>query len=78
MERAVVVSGRLTSPTTVELDEPVSTMNRDVQVILRPLVDVRPSVSTIFDLLRSLPPGTRSKEENDRRLLEERASWGER
>ena len=78
MEQAVVVFGRLTSPTTVELDEAVPSMHPEVQVILRPRVDRVAPLGSVFDLLRSLPPGTRSKDEIDRRLQAERDSWGER
>jgi len=78
MEKAVVVSGRLTSPTTVELDEAVPSMNPEVQVILRPRIDRSTPMGTVFDLLRNLPPGTCSKDEIDQRLQVERDSWGER
>ena len=45
-------------------------------------VDVRPGRERsprrdIRDVLRSLPPGTRSKEDIDQQIREERASWGE-
>jgi hypothetical protein len=79
MQRAVVVRGRLVGPTTVELDEPV--LNPDllgtVEVVLRMPEDVTVGeTQTMIEFLKSLPPGVRSKEDIDRQLVDERASWG--
>jgi hypothetical protein len=38
----------------------------------------RRSRCSIFDFIRKLPPGTRTKEDIDRQLAEERDSWGDR
>lgn len=79
MQRAIVVKGHMISPTTVELDEPVSDVTGDVEVVLRTVVeDQTGQGETIFEFLRRLPPGTRIKEEIDRQIREERGSWGDR
>lgn len=78
MEHALVVRGRLTGPTSVELDEPVSASGAEVEVIVRGGSEVNHSGGEdILDLLRRIPPGTRSKEDIDRQIREERDSWGE-
>ena len=33
---------------------------------------------SVFDLVARLPPGTRTKEDIDRQVEEERAAWGDR
>ena len=84
MQRALVVKGRLTGPTTVELDEPVTEAPTDVEVILHVSNDhvsdngPGPVGETLFEFLHRLPPGTRTKEDIDRQLREERDSWGDR
>ena len=79
MERIVVVRGHLTSPTTIELEEPVDQAVRSVEVVLR----ITPHGQTednesVFDFLHHLPPGTRTKEDIDRQLQEARESWVDR
>ena len=79
MEQGLVVTGRLVGPTTVELDEPVLGLTGSVEIILRALPDERDRTEeSIFDFLRRLPPGTRTKEDVDRQIREERDSWGDR
>lgn len=79
MERALVVTGRMIGPTTVELDEPVSDMTGTVEVILRYRAKQQPqNGGSLSAYLRSLPPGTRTKEDVDRQIREERDSWGDR
>lgn len=72
MSRTVVVKGRVVGPNTVELEEPLPEQARDVEVTAR--IDDRVPIK-LSDYIRSLPPGTRSKEDIDRQIREERDSW---
>lgn len=76
MSRVRAVRGRLVSPQTVELDEPVRSRSDEVEVLVE-VEDAKPSneISNLADFLESLPPGTRSKEDIDRQIREERDSW---
>jgi hypothetical protein len=78
MQNALIVKGRLTGPRSVELDEPVSRVTDEVQVILQRVGSNGPRGESVFEFLRSLPPGIRSKEDIDRQIREERDSWGDR
>lgn len=79
MQRAIIVRGRLSGPRRIDLDEPVDEVTGEVEVIVRPIVrEEGEPAQDVFDFLRSLPPGTRSKEDIDRQIAEERDSWGER
>ena len=78
MERGVVVRGRLHGR-HIDLDEPVDQLEGEVEVVVRPVEHERPrAVESIFDFIRKLPPGTRTKEDIDRQIAEERDSWGDR
>ena len=72
MSRTVVVKGRVVGPSTVELEQPLPQQARDVEVTAR--VDDR-GEGKLSDYLRSLPLGTRSKEDIDQQIREERDSW---
>ena len=78
MERGVVVRGRLHGR-QIDLEEAVDQLDGDVEVVVRA---VEPShnkpVESIFEFIRKLPPGTRTKEDIDSQLAEERDSWGDR
>lgn len=51
----------------------------EIQRILDlPESEAKPSGKGIIDFLNSLPPGTRSKEDIDQQIREERDSWGDR
>jgi hypothetical protein len=77
MRRAIVVRGRLINPSTVELDEPVSELTGDVEVVLCDVAgDQTVRGESIFEFLRRLPVGTRTKEDIDRQIGEERDAWG--
>jgi hypothetical protein len=79
MQRAITVKGRFINPRTVELDEPVSEFTGDVEVILRAVTgDETSKGESVFEFLRRLPIGTRTKEDIDRQVREERDSWGTR
>jgi hypothetical protein len=86
MERAVIVKGRVTDGRHIELEETVEEMaGREVEVTVRTLG--RPSDESRTDTEGLLRIGTdwrahnpdrlRSKEDIDRYLDAERASWGE-
>ena len=79
MERAIIVRGRLNGRTRIDLEEPVDEVTGEVEVFVRPVAPGHAlPEQDIFDFLRSLPPGTRSKEDIDRQIAEERDSWGDR
>jgi hypothetical protein len=78
VQKAVLVKGRLTSPTSVELDEAVAGMTVEVEVLLRPDTAPSPSPQTVSSFLQNLPPGTRSKEDIDQQIQAERTNWGDR
>jgi hypothetical protein len=79
MQRTIVVKGRLKDPRTVEFYEPVSEFTGDVEIVLRPMTeDYISKGETIFEFLRRLPVGTRTKVDIDRQIREERDSWGTR
>jgi hypothetical protein len=80
----VIVKGRLVSPTRVELLEPVVDAQSDVEVVVHP-ASGRPKVEALdrdarelVEFLKQLPPGTRSKEDIDEQIEEERSSWDHR
>jgi len=69
----------MVSPTTVELDEPVSDVTGSVEVILRSVeVAEERRGERLSDFLRRLSPTGRTKEDVDRQIREERDSWGNR
>jgi hypothetical protein len=77
MHRAISVRGRLINPSTIELDEPVSEFTGEVEVVLRSMTGAQTvPTETVFEFLRRLPVGTRTKEDIDQQLGEERDSWG--
>jgi hypothetical protein len=80
MQSAILIKGRLTGPTTVELDEPVAQASAEVEVLIRPALGGTANVprESVLDFLRRLPPGTRTKEDIDQQIREERDSWGDR
>ena len=79
MERAIIVRGRFSGPRRIDLDEPVEGVAGEVEVFVRAVQpEPSPGQRDILDVLRSLPPGTRTKEDIDRQIAEERDSWGER
>ncbi len=72
MPRTVVIKGRVVGPSTVELEQPLPERTREVEVVARVADKTNGKLS---DYLRSLPPGTRSKEDIDRQIREERDAW---
>jgi hypothetical protein len=79
MERAIVVRGRLADAQHIELEEPVTDIEGPVEVVLRSVPhEAENRGEDIFDFIAKLPPGSRSKEDIDGQIREERDSWGDR
>jgi hypothetical protein len=83
MQSAIVTRGRLTGPRQVELDEAVSEMTGEVEVILLARggggnAGKDSPDENMSQFLRRLPPGTRGRTEIDQDLANERAGWGDR
>lgn len=76
MDRGAVVRGRLHGK-HIDLDEAVDALDGEVEVVVRAL-EPRATGGDIFAFIRSLPPGTRTKEDIDRQIAEERDGWGDR
>ena len=74
MERSAVVRGRLHGK-HIDLDEAVDALDGEVEVTVRPLTGTRPTVADMLALVATFPLGTRTKEDIDRQVLEERAGW---
>jgi hypothetical protein len=76
MERALIVRGRMTDPKRIDLDEPLDDLEGEVEVTVRSTqrqgVQAKESV---FDLIKRLPGGNRTKEEIDRQIEEDRKGW---
>jgi hypothetical protein len=74
MTRTVVVKGRLVGPSTVELAEPIPAQpGSEIEVVAR--VKTPGRGRKLSEIVRSFPPGTRSKEDIDRQINEDRDSW---
>lgn len=73
-----ILRGRFSDPRHIELDEPAPAIEGEVEVIVRAVGAGRSDAVDVFELIASLPPGTRSKADIDHQLAEERDSWGER
>lgn len=72
MSRTVVIKGRVVGPHAVELEAALPDRTQEVEVVARVMDGVGGKLS---DYVRSLPPGTRSKDDIDRQIREERDSW---
>jgi hypothetical protein len=70
VRRAIVVRGRLINLSTIELDEPVSELTGDVEIVLRDVAaeDQTAKSETMFEFLRRLPVGTRTKEDIEQQI----------
>lgn len=75
MDKAIVVKGRLTGPRIVELDEPIDDVGSEAEVILRHAAPSTKDGQDLIAFLTNIPPGSRTKEDIDRQLAEERSSW---
>jgi len=59
----------------IDLDELVDDLDGEVEVTLRPVTGAGPTVADALAIVATFPAGTRTKEDMDRQLLEEHASW---
>jgi hypothetical protein len=80
MKDAIVVRGRITSPRSVELDEPVLELHGEVEIILRPRAQTSDlpaegATQSLTEFLHRLPSGTRTRAEIDHQLQDERSGW---
>jgi hypothetical protein len=78
MHTAILVTGRLTGPKSVELDEALSTSSGPVEVIVRATQPRNHESESLSEFLRALPPGKRDRDDIDLQMLQERDSWGDR
>lgn len=79
METALIVRGRISSSRHIELDEAVPGIDGEVEVVLRRVATPeRPDTVDVFELISTASPGTRSKEDIDRQIVDERGSWDDR
>jgi hypothetical protein len=77
MDKAIVVRGCLSDPKHIELDEPVTELSGPVEVVVRQAA-LSQEGQDLLELLSRLPPGKRSREDIDRQVQAEKASWGNR
>jgi hypothetical protein len=69
MQRAVIVRGRLSGRSRIDLDEPVDELTGEVEVVVRPVAPSHPQPEQdIFEFLGSLPPGRARKRTSTGRL----------
>ncbi len=79
MQTVNVIRGHLTGPTTVELDEPAPPGAHDVEARLRVVTPTSASTTdNVSSFLRTLPPGTSTKDEIVARVRAERDEWAGR
>ena len=79
MKCAIVVRGVLSDPLHIELTEPVTELCGEVEVVVRSVSALQSQPrQDIFDFIATLPPGSRSKEDIDRQIREERDAWDDR
>jgi hypothetical protein len=75
MEQAVIVKGRVTDDRHIELDDSLGKRTGPVEVNLRSVPTAEEGAEDILDFIARLPGGTRSKEDIDRQIRQERDSW---
>ena len=78
MQQAYVVRGRVSDATHIELDEPVAELGCEVQVLILGPAKAKPGKNmNVFDFIRTLKPGTRTKADIDQQVRDERDQWGD-
>jgi len=75
MSRTVVLRGHVVGPKAVALDSPAPPNADEAEV--RVSVPDAPASRKLSEILRDLPPGTRSAADIEAQIEEERSSWGE-
>ncbi len=75
MRNAIVIAGRLVGPRQVELDEPVSGLGAQVEVIIDSQSTAQTKNGSLAAFFDGLPLGSRSREDIDRQLTSERVAW---
>lgn len=74
MPETIVIPGHLVDSKTVELDSPAPPEATDAEVVIRVPTTLRPP-RKLSEILREFPPGTRTKDDIDRQIEEEREAW---
>jgi hypothetical protein len=79
METALIVRGRISNSRHIELDEAVPGVDGEVEVMVRRVVvPEQAGAVDVFELISAASPGTRSKEDIDQQIADERSSWVDR
>jgi hypothetical protein len=79
MEIALIVRGRISNSRHIELDEAVPGIDGVVEVtVRRVVVPEQAGTVDVFELISAASPGTRSKEDIDQQIADERSSWVDR
>lgn len=78
METALILRGRLSDSTHIELDEPITGIAGEVEVVVRGVTAPQVDTVDVFELIAACSPGARSREDIDQQIAEERGSWGDR
>jgi len=72
MTRTIVIKGHRVGPNTVELEEPLPEQATQIEVLAHVKTEGGRKLS---EIIASLPPGKRSKEDIDRQIREDRDAW---
>jgi hypothetical protein len=79
METALIVRGRISNSRHIELDEAVPGVDGEVEVMVRRVVPPEQAGTVdVFELISTASAGTRSKEDIDQQVADERSSWVDR
>ena len=62
----------------IDLDEEIGQLDGEVEVEVRAVSAQPKPAETIFEFIRRLPPGSRTQQEIDLQIADERESWGDR
>jgi hypothetical protein len=74
MQTTILVRGHLVGPTTIELEQPIEQMSGAVEVYVR-AAEALGARESLLEFINRLPTGTRSKDQIDAQIEEERKSW---
>lgn len=76
MERGIVVRGRLRGR-HIELEEDVGELDGEVEVFLRAATST-PRPPDVLEVIAGLPVGSRTKDDIDRQVDDDRSGWTHR